>query len=223
MVTNPCIKCSAPIPYEPIDGFPKMFPTICDSCAERERKLVEANLRRERQSRFDLMCPAAYRQTDPNHPGMPPAAKLNAILGWKPGPKGLVVYGETRRGKTRAVWLLIKQLVLDGFMVKAFQPGDLVDEVSENAADLSDWREEMLAADVVFIDDFGKWKLTERLEAELFDLINRRTSNLKPFILTTNFVGEELARKFSEDRGLPLVERIREFCIPVSLKQKPKA
>ena len=61
------------------------------------------------------------------------------------------------------------------------------------------------------LDDLGKAKLTERAEAELFGLVEHRIANLKPLIVTTNFVGDKLSDKLSEDRATPLVRRLREF------------
>jgi DNA replication protein DnaC len=70
----------------------------------------------------------------------------------------------------------------------------------------------LYSAPVVFLDDVGKCRLTERGEAELFGLVENRTANGKPIIATTNFVGDSLANTMRGETGQPLVRRLREFC-----------
>jgi len=74
----------------------------------------------------------------------------------------------------------------------------------------------LATVDVLFFDDFGKMKFTERVESELFAVIEKRTANCLPLILTTNFTGETLEERMTLDRGVPLVRRLREFCVDVS-------
>lgn len=221
MATTNCKFCGQPFDYTPIVGLPfDLKPTVCDSCDLKLKEAEESKVKAERYQKWKDICPVIYQNTDPNHPGMPAAHKLAKILNWA-GPKGLVVLGKTRKGKTRVMWLLVKRLMLEGKAVKAYLAGDLAGEISavhscDPAAALA-WREEIVDCDILFLDDLGKFKLTERVEDELFTIIERRTSNNKPILFTTNYTGDGLETRFSPDRGAPLVERIREFCESVSI------
>ena len=66
------------------------------------------------------------------------------------------------------------------------------------------------------IDDFGKFKVTERLEADIYDLIEGFTAYGKPILLTTNGTGKVLEPQFSPDRGPAIIRRIRDFCTPIA-------
>jgi DNA replication protein DnaC len=53
--------------------------------------------------------------------------------------------------------------------------------------------------------------MTERGETELYDVLEHRTTNLKPTIITTNASGEQLKKMLSDDRRQPILRRIADF------------
>jgi DNA replication protein DnaC len=53
--------------------------------------------------------------------------------------------------------------------------------------------------------------MTERAELELFDLLENRTQNLMPTIITTNTTNAQLLAMLSEDRGSAILRRIKDF------------
>ena len=213
-----CVKCGASIEYQKIENFPDLKPTICEKCAAAQPATgVEA----DRTKAFQELCPPLYQDTDPNHATLAGNPKLAEVVNWKYQPKGLVIRGSTRLGKTRAAWLLIKRLMLEGRSVKAMTCGEFARQAAENAGDgARDWFDEMTKVDVLFVDDLGKSKLTERVESDLFDIIESRAANLKPCLFTTNFDGETLKGKMTNDRGDALISRIREFCQAVNFNPK---
>jgi DNA replication protein DnaC len=73
------------------------------------------------------------------------------------------------------------------------------------------------SAKVLFIDDIGKEKYTERVESEFYDLVEHRTSHLSPILWTANATGQELEQMMGEDRGVPVVRRLREFTEIISV------
>ena len=229
-----CKFCSAEFEYEPIVGLPfSLKPTVCSNCDERQRSDRAASERGGRYRAFQALCPRIYQDSDPNHPGMPRAEKTASILGWKRGPAGLLIYGATRKGKTRCAWMLVKRLIVDdGLNVIALSSVEFANHAALAASTGSlchvEWKQELFECDVLFIDDLGKNKMTELVEADLFDVIETRTSNGRPIIITTNFVGrkspteprvygEALDDKFSPDRGAPLIARLREFTKAINL------
>jgi hypothetical protein len=53
--------------------------------------------------------------------------------------------------------------------------------------------------------------MTERGETELYDVLEHRTTNLKPTIITTNATSIQLGAMLSEDRRQPILRRIKDF------------
>ena len=72
-------------------------------------------------------------------------------------------------------------------------------------------------AEILFIDDIGKEKYTERVESEFYDLIETRTAHMRPIIWTANANGVGLAAMMSPDRGEPILRRLREFTEIITL------
>lgn len=222
MKSTCCIQCGHGFDYEPITGLPfSLHPTICAGCEQTDKAAETVKESDRRMAFWKSICPPLYQDTDINHRSMPPAAKMAQILNWQYGPQGLVIHGITRKCKTRVAWLLVKRLITEGRSVIALSSGDFARQCAEANAEGADsaeaWHESLLLVNVLFLDDFGKFKLTERVEADLFEIIEARTAHKRPIIITSNFVGTSLVQKLSPDRGPAIVERLREFCIPINL------
>ena len=65
--------------------------------------------------------------------------------------------------------------------------------------------------EVLFIDDIGKERLTEAAELKLYWLIEHRTANARPILWTSNFVGADLRKMMSDNRGPAITRRLAEF------------
>lgn len=163
---------------------------------------------------FCKMCPPLYRESDrarlPCH-----ASALAAVLDWQHGPEGLLLHGATGKGKTRAAWLLLRRLHFAGYRIEAFDCVSFSHEITRRFSADGDgvkWAAKLARAPVLFLDDLGKGRLTERGVAELFGLVEVRTANLLPVIVTCNHVGDTLAASLHGETGAALVRRLREFC-----------
>lgn len=200
------------------------FISRCPECeaawdADNQKRLMES--RRETARKVWLQtCPPLYRESDVTQ--VPNKSATELALTWKYGPKGLLLHGNTGTGKTRTAWLVMKRLIINEFReVQTFDSVSFGHEVSRrfssyDADDPNRWIEWMTSIDLVFFDDLGKCRLTERVESELFGIIESRIANKKPLLITTNTVGDSLASQLSQDRGEPLVRRLREFCMCVA-------
>lgn len=214
--TFTCKFCKQPFPFAAIDGFPfRLTPTVCDPCDDRLRLQQAAEVEAAAIARWESMLPFTCRDTDRNHPHMPSPSKQAKIVEWN-GHRSLILYGAPRKGKTRLAWLILKRMMIQGKEVEATTSIALTDAIaamwSAGAEHISWYKDRLVDADVLLIDDLGKCKLTERAEADVFDIFDRRFSAGRPVIVTTNFVGDTLAAKFSPDRGPAFVARLREFC-----------
>lgn len=77
---------------------------------------------------------------------------------------------------------------------------------------LDNWLDAIHTAGIIFFDDFGKLKMTERAEVELFGLLDYRFAHMLPVIITTNDDPETLAARVTGHRGPAFIARLREFC-----------
>ena len=173
--------------------------------------------RARRDLRFKEICPALYLDTDL---ARLPQKQLAAALEWKFQPQGMLFLGETGRGKSRVAWTLLRRVLVEDMPEIKFKWFDCVGfghEIAKHykSEDAETWLELMATIDLLFMDDLGKLKLTERAETELFGLIERRCANRKPMIVTTNDTGDTLASRMTDNRGPALIRRLREFCQPI--------
>lgn len=117
--------------------------------------------------------------------------------------RGLLITGPSGSGKTRAVWQLMRRLTLDGIGWHFASAIDVMDGLTPEAARSS----------VLVIDDLGNDPLGNNREVALLKVIRRRCEWHQPFIVTTQFKGDELAQRFSERAtAQAVVRRLREYC-----------
>src|SRR5687767_13753502 len=98
-------------------------------------------------------------------------ANAEQAMDWRYNPKGLLLAGSTGKCKTRVLWMLLKRLhVEDGYSFKVVDWHVMQRAIMDNKL-FSTWEREFFNADVVAIDDLGKVRFSDRLESELFSLI----------------------------------------------------
>jgi DNA replication protein DnaC len=195
-------------------------PNVCRvdpvQAAEAARRKAEHErffARRAIFETWDAICKQEiYRDTDPDMlPNKPASAR---VLAWEYGQRGLILTGPTRRGKTRTAWLLMRRLYDAGKSIRAFDGIGWFFEVGKAFRDMDGaerWLNALTRVDVLFLDDVFRGRLTDAQELALWGVIERRTANRKPIIITANATGDSLRA----DHGHavePIVARLREFC-----------
>jgi DNA replication protein DnaC len=69
-----------------------------------------------------------------------------------------------------------------------------------------------VACSLLVIDDLGKERLTQRMESDLFAIIDERTSNKRSTIITTNYNGSGLSDRFSNgETGSAIIRRLKDY------------
>jgi DNA replication protein DnaC len=204
-----CTQCGEAIEAP----FFTRFSCACDPCRD---KRVKSDQMEKVKEYWDYLCPAAFNDTDVNHPGFPKAVYAG-LDGWM-GQESLMLYGQTRTGKTRVAMLLLRRLLEAKIMVGCLWPEQLsaVKQSHETLELIHKWGR----YDVLLMDDcLLNGAADDRVTSWLKNLVDYRMRHKRHHIITTQIGGddyEEAAKKFSEGtkadsaRIKALLARIRE-------------
>lgn len=222
-----CNICGATFTYRPLlfEGHEVFTRHACPDCsaaaAEAQRRATEARqaaeTARQRALEWQRVCPPLYRDSDP---ARLPQEPLRRVLAWPRGPRGLILFGDSGQGKTRSAFLLLRQLVESGARCEAIHGVAFGDEVTTRLSRFegTTWLKRYDRAGVLLFDDLGKEPATERVQTELFGLVERRTAQFRPLIVTTQLAPDELAERYTGHVADALIRRLREFCEPVQFQ-----
>lgn len=200
-------------------GIPEVIRRI--SISSKENYLCETcekhNSPKNSAPKWEDICPSNYRRehTIISEKG------IQTINAWKYGAKGLILAGPTERGKTTLAWRLLKKMFHEGRSIAAFDLTEFSRKIAklygDNPSEAVDWIENLIAVDILLLDDLGKGRMTDRVESELFGIVEGRNKHMRPIIVTTNMTGQELISCMSNDRGEPLMRRFRNYCEIIAL------
>ena len=225
-----CRRCGESFEFTPPTGpgaehLRALKPRVCARCAPhielelaKQRDETEAQERNAERTLFwEKNVPPLYRATEPAK--LPPASlpAIRLAVAWEYGPRGLAFVGETRRGKTRTLYLLLHRMLFDhGRRFVAMSAIEFSHRVSRLASDdlpgLDSFLARLCRTSIFFLDDLGKGRMTDRVESELSYVVETRAANLLPVFFTSNSSGNALESTMSPNRGPAFVARLREFC-----------
>lgn len=226
-----CVTCKALFEFEIIEVMGVKFGTrtTCPACnakvtAEAEAKRA-AHETAAHEAAWLKVCPPLYDRTDPSNPSLSPDA-VKTALQWAYAARGLGFVGPTGRGKTRCLFLAMRNAFDDGHScafvshnsfsrtaIDAFSADD-----REAKADAMAAMKRFKSVKLLLLDDLGKAPASPRADAELEELIEHRAGMNLPLFWTANASGAWLIKRFGEDRGEPLVRRLAEFTEIVSIQ-----
>jgi DNA replication protein DnaC len=157
--------------------------------------------------------PALFEDTEPERIGEPLG---QFAVAWQPSGKGLLIHGSTRKGKTRTAWYIANRLwKTDKYKNKYLflTMFELEARIASSWGN-STWDKTMLHmtnVPLLFLDDLGKEKMTDRMASCLFALVDQRTMHQRPTIITTNLTGETLLERFHDkETGAAFVARLKD-------------
>lgn len=185
---------------------------ITEDIDPRERsKQAAAELEvRWRQASWEKRCPERYREAwrwDLVKPGVQRSEVLK-VTAWQYGERGLYIYGESGRSKTRALYVLLKRLILaERRDVKIFDgPGfsTAASRAFSEPAETDRWLDPICRVAVLVIDDLGK-RWTPATEDAAFTVIDRRTAAKLPTLVTANYTGEQLQQMSNARNELAII------------------
>lgn len=176
-----------------------LIPSLCPKCDDaRDTRLAE----------WVALCPPEFRT--PEEGGNTSLSRMDAdapnwrkLLEWQYGSRGLLVRGESGRCKTRAMWRVVRRLFLARKSIVAMTAARFDRECRDVGGNftLTAWFDRLASVDALFIDDLGKGAWTQATEAQFFDLVDTRTRDGMPMLVTSNDNGALLAARLSDGRG----------------------
>jgi DNA replication protein DnaC len=230
MRESQCTQCAKkfqrPV-YRFLDGR-EIFPVaICNECSAKQQERIRSEEEKERQAqkqlRWNEAIPPLYRESAPNQLN-PMALKVVERFHFQEN-KGLYLYGNFGTGKTRAACMILRKWHDQDESVLVMQSTDFAQYCaaqfpigSESARDARKKLDRCKSVGIFLLDDLGKERFTDRVETELFNVIESRLSNARSFLITSNYSIKSLGQRMSSDQGGAIIRRIVEFCHVVELK-----
>jgi DNA replication protein DnaC len=194
---------------------------ICNACGddrhEQTMRQSEAIRILRRNEHIEALIPPEFQDTIPGR--LPNQKSHTKAMAWEYEPRGLVLHGATRTGKTRTAWLILKRECIAGRVVTGINHTSFARECMSHssAREAQQWVEILMHADLLLLDDLGKARFTNvdgiPLKAEdcLWDLLEYRWNNKLPTIFTTNHAGDTLRDRLNPDKADAFIARLREF------------
>lgn len=209
-----CIYCKCETVGMSFGSIQLPAPEVCGAEACVAKSTAEFLAKEaERNRRPDLAFPAVFADTDPSR--LPPKFR-QVCEGWTPksGKGSLLIHGTTRIGKSRTAWYVCNRLHAAGVKITALTMRDIEFGLQEGFQ-RGDWHrvvDRWCREQFLYIDDLGKEKLTERTQSCLFQIVDDRSANKRPTLITTNYTGAGLGARFPDpETGAAFVARLREF------------
>lgn len=140
---------------------------------------------------------------------------------WKT--RSLLLHGTTRLGKTRAAWEVARRYWKQNYRKQTFITARSFEKMIEEGFqkyDHSARLDKLINVPFLFIDDLGKERTTQRVACDLFAVIDERTINHRPTIITTNFTSNGLLGRFDDQElGAALIGRFRDYFDIIGAKE----
>lgn len=216
-----CIYCGGETRSVTFQGMGNSFtfvaPDICSDvlCVAKGERDALAAERREYIAKNppEVSMPVLFEGTDPER--LAPELK-DLCHNWLPTGKGLLVHGTTRKGKTRTAWYIADRLFKANPKANRFLFLTMFELEARLVASwgTSTWDKtmhHMVNVPLLFLDDLGKERMTERMASCLFALIDQRTMHQRSTIITTNLTGDTLLERFHDkETGAAFVARLKD-------------
>ena len=134
--------------------------------------------------------------------------------------KGLLLYGDTGRGKTYAAASVANALLDEGYTV-LFTDFIEIESIVNKVWDKQEYYNALNKFSLLIIDDLAVERKTEYMSQIVQAVINTRYNAGLPLIITTNLTGEEL--QSPQDMVYKRIfSRLYEMCIPVKVEGKDR-
>lgn len=140
-------------------------------------------------------------------------------------PNGLYLFGQVGTGKTHLISAIVNSLISMGYSALKITPIELMRSIrcaDAESAPTNRVLERVKTVDFFVLDDLGKDKPTEYSAKTLYEIINYRSENLLPVIITSNYKVKDLPKKITPEGadltlGISVADRIYQGCSVMEL------
>ena len=193
--TKTCPDCGASFDSESVTfallGRNVTFRELaCEPCRGKRKAKEEAKELSERlgdRPAWETIAPRAYQGFSRQMLPESSQSVSDAVLRWSHSERGIGLSGASRSGKTFILTELMRVKYEAGYSVHMPTASDFAYSVgSGHDGDRREMIGRCLSADLLFIDDIGNVRYTDRVEKDLFHVLESRKRNLKPVFCTIN-------------------------------------
>lgn len=221
----PCKWCRKPFMTDVMHfaNGKTMQANVCDPCSLDREKMErpEINLERRKQA-WDRLVGGYFSIFDPMRIPVPMQPHFEDALTWKPSnTRGIGFAGKSRTGKSRVITELGRRLYVKGVDVFPTSGVEFQEKVVGQVSDREGWEayiQRVKNCKVLLLDDADKLKMTEAVEAAYYSIMEVRRRFQRPVLVTVNSTGREMAQNATQNRGEPIVNRLRDLCEIIELK-----
>jgi DNA replication protein DnaC len=221
----PCKVCNKPFQTDVTEftNGKTMQANVCTPCYERrEEKRPQAVKDEKRKQIWDRMVGPYYFTFDPNRIPQVMQPHLDATFNWHPdSPKGIGFLGKSRTGKSRVLFELGRRLFIRGQDVYPTSGIEFAEKVASQVGNREEFEAYMLRVKnckILVLDDADKANMTPAVEAAYYGMLEYRRRFQKPVLASVNSNGKAMAAAASDNRGEPIVNRLRDLCEIIELK-----
>jgi hypothetical protein len=220
-VLGRCTRCKCGIPIRSAvedNGFSTKLRDClaCEDCVG-DKTIDEVKIAEtvpHRKMHLDRLVPLEYRKEI--RYDFPGSSQRNhhRVMSWEYGPGVLWIHGAVGNCKTRYAFELCKrEYVEHGREFKFGTHSDLRAEFlaamkRDGGRDVPHLSAKFARVPLLFIDDFGKGKITDAHEEWMYAILNARYSRQLPTIFTAQISPTQAEAMFTEEFGLAIFRRI---------------
>lgn len=220
-----CKWCKKPFETEIIHfvSGKTMQANICDPCAEVRKKMERPEIDLERRKMaWDRMVGGYFSIFDPNRIPVSMQPHYEDALSWKPtNTRGIGFMGKSRSAKSKVITELGRRLYVSGVDIFPTSGVEFQEKVAGQVEDregFDSYMQRVKNCRVLLLDDADKLKLTESVEAAYYSMLEHRRRFQRPVLVSVNLSGKQMAAAASENRGEPIINRLRDLCEIIELK-----
>lgn len=220
-----CGRCGGPIEGSEWQGKIVFIGLYCFDCVDAlDREAKAAQAAKDEANRTDSLRKfwhgvwgekSIYHTTDAKR--FPKPAAWAEVRKWEPG-KSMFIYGDSGDGKTRMIYLRLKQVLWEtGHRASIWNGVDLKNAIADAARSDDNRREKLMRrlceTPTLVIDDLPYMVRTDAGQEYAYEIVKTRTDQGLAMLITSQHSPDELAKKFRDGpQGEAVARRLMEFC-----------